>query len=128
MTTPEAKEKILTMLINCQISTYTALYAPDTAVISTGDIVRDIPGLTRYRARIALKELQAESLVEYTSQGRPAVVSYGEVPELVCDAMPPINGYALTKQAYETDTWKQAHKDWEKSMEEWANGYEEETE
>lgn len=123
MNNAEAKEKIFTALIHCQISTYTALYAPGEAVITISNLIALIDGLTKYRARKALKELIAEGIVEYKSQGCPAVMSCGEVPELVYDAGPPINGYTLTKKGYETEAWKQAYKDWEKSMEEWANGW-----
>lgn len=122
MNNAEAKEKIFTALINCQISTYTAPYAPEEAVTTISNLIALINGLTKYRARKALKELIAEGLVEYKSQGCPAVISCGEVPELVSDAMPPINGYTLTEEGYKTEAWKQAYRDWEKSMEEWANG------
>lgn len=116
------KSRIFDVIISCEIGSYTCSYAPDRAVIAIGNICNLIPGLTRYGARKALKELIADGLVEYTSQGCPAVVSYGEVPELVCDARPPINGYALTKKGFESDRWKQAYAEWCKSMEEWANG------
>lgn len=122
MTTDEAKDKILSTLMSCEISLYTTLYAPDTAVVSISNLMALIPGLTKYRARLAIKELMQEGMVRYTSQGHPAIESFGEYRELVCDAMPPTNGYALTKQAFESDTWKSVKTEWEKSMEEWANG------
>lgn len=56
-------------------------------------------------------------------QGCPAVVSCGETPELVYDAGPPINGYALTAHAFRSSAWHEAYDDWCKSMEEWANGF-----
>ena len=115
------KEKIFDCLISCEIGSYTTYMAPEKTVITISNICKLIPETTRYGARKALKELIANGLVEYTSQGCPAVVSYGEVPELVCDARPPINGYALTKKGFESDRWKQAYAEWCKSMEEWAN-------
>lgn len=118
----EAKEKIFRVLISCQISTYTALYAPDEAVVSIGNILHLIDGLTKYRARLALKELIADGLIEYKSQGCPAIVSYGEYAELVSESGPPINGYALTHKGYESNEYKHAYDEWCKSMEEWANG------
>lgn len=124
MTTSEAGEKVFAKLVDCQISTYTSLYAQDVAVITISNIVSLIEGLTRYRARKALKMLMEEGVVEYKSQGCPAVESFGEYRELVCEAGSPINGYCLTKKGYETDAWKQAYKDWEKSMAEWADGKE----
>ena len=119
----EVREKIFSLLIKCQISTYTAMYAPDRAVVPISNILSLLPSVTKYGARKALKALINDGLVCYRSQGRPAVFSYGEVPELVADAAPPINGYALTRKAFESPEWKQAYKDWEKSMEEWANGW-----
>jgi len=126
MTDWEVREKIFALLINCQISTYNAMYAPARAVVPISNILSLLPCVTKYGARKALKALINDGLVCYRSQGRSAVVSYGEVPELVADAAPPINGYALTKKVFETPEWKQAYKDWEKSMEEWANGWRDE--
>lgn len=117
----ENAEKVLNDLIYCQLSTYTTLYAPDEAVVPTGDFAR-FAGLTKYAARKALKELIAEGLVCKKSQGRPAVISCGEVPELVHEAMPPLNGYALTKAGYHSKQYNVAYANWCKSMEEWANG------
>lgn len=115
------KDRIFQMLISCEISTYTSLHAPDRAVVSISNILDLLGNVTKYGARQALKRLMADGLVEYTHQGCPAIVSYGEVTELVADAAPPINGYALTKKGFETPEWKQAYDDWCKSMEEWAN-------
>lgn len=124
MTNDEVKRKIFSMLINCEISTYTALYAPDRAVVTIGNIVESIEGLTKYKARKALKQLIADGIICYTSQGCPAVVSHGEYRELISEAAPPVNGYALTEKGFNTNEWHQAYAQWEKSMEEWANGYE----
>ena len=116
------KDRIFQILISCEISTYTSLHAPDRAVVSISNILDMLGNVTKYGARQALKRLMADGLVEYTSQGCPAVISYGEVPELIADAAPPINGYSLTKKGFETPEWKQAYKEWNKLMEEWANG------
>lgn len=115
------KDRIFNIIIGCEIGSYTSLYAPDRAVISISNLLYLLGDVTKYSARQALKRLIADGLIEYTSQGCPAVVSYGEVPELVADAAPPINGYALTKKGFETTEWKQAYKEWCKSMEEWAD-------
>lgn len=122
MTTEEAKEKIFNVIIGCEISLYTCLYAPDKAVITITNIVNLIEGLTKYRARKALKSLIADGLVEYTSQGCPAVESIGEYRELIEEARPPINGYTLTKTGFQSEQFKRAYNDWKKSMAEWANG------
>lgn len=122
MTTDAAKDKILSTLMGCEISLYTTLYGPDTAVVSISNLLSLIPDLTRCRARLAIKDLLQDGIIKYTSQGHPAIESFGEYRELVCDAMPPTNGYALTQKAYETDIWKNRYAEWEKSMEEWTNG------
>lgn len=115
------KERILRVIVDCQISTYMSLYAPDEAVVPIGNLTELAGGMTRYRARKALKSLIADGLIEYKSQGCPAIVSYGEYTELVDDAHPPINGYALTKAGYASDAYKSAYAAWCKSMEDWAN-------
>lgn len=114
--------KVLRCIMSCEISLYTACYTPDKAVVPISNIV-SLLRWTKYRVRKALKELSGLELIEYTSQGRPAIVSYGaeSYPELIDDAHPPINGYALTKKAFETKLWKELHLQWSKSMEEWAN-------
>lgn len=116
-------EKILQELINCEISSYTTPYAPDRAVVTISNLCK-LTGYTRYKARKALKGLIAEGLVEYTSQGCPAIESRGEYRELVVEAGPPINGYALIEKGFQSNEYKQAYEDWCKSMEEWANGQE----
>ena len=99
------------------------LYAPDRAVVTISNIVALLGDVTKYGVRKALKSLLEAGLVEYTSQGCPEVISYGEVPELIEDTAPPINGYCLTKKGFETPEWKQVYKEWDKAMEEWANGF-----
>lgn len=117
----QAKEKVLNNIISAKIGTYTTMYAPDKAVLSISNIM-SLTGLTKYGARKAIKELIKDGMIYYTSQGCPAVVSCGETPELVYDAGPPINGYALTKDAFKSSAWHEAYNEWRKSMEEWANG------
>lgn len=114
--------KVLRCIMSCEISLYTACHAPDKAVVPISNIV-SLLKWTKYRVRKALKELRELELIEYTSQGCPAIVSYGaeSYPELIDDAHPPINGYALTKKAFESKLWKELYAKWEKSMEEWAN-------
>lgn len=112
--------KVLSCIMSCEISLYTTCYAPDKAVVPISNIV-SLLKWTKYRVRKALKELRGLELIEYTSQGCPAIVSYGEYTELVDDAHPPINGYALTKKAFESELWKTRYFQWSKLMEEWAN-------
>ena len=66
-------------------------------------------------------KLVKEGLIERASCGNPAIVSYGEYTELVCEAMPPKNGFALTKKGFQSEMWKEVYDEWCKSMEEWAN-------
>ena len=115
------KERILCVIVNCQISTYMDMYAPNEAVVTISNLVSLIDGLTKYRARLALKDLLRDGLIEYKSQGCPAIVSYGEYTELVDYAHPPINGYALTKAGYASSAYKDAYAAWRKSMVDWAN-------
>lgn len=121
ITLEQAKEKVLNCIIGCEISLYTVLYGPDKAVLPISNIM-SLTGLTKYGTRKAIKELIKDGMIYYTSQGCPTVVSCGETPELVCEAGPPINGYALTAHAFKSSAWHEAYDDWCKSMEEWANG------
>ena len=122
ITLEQAKEKVLNSIISAEIGTYTTMYAPDKAVLSISNIM-SLTGLTKYGARKAIKELIKDGMIYYTSQGCPAIESCGEYRELVCEARPPINGYALTKDAFKSSVWHEAYDDWCKSMEEWANGF-----
>lgn len=116
----KVKEDVFSHLMGCEICSYMTMYAPDKTVITTNNLVK-LTGYTRYAVKKALKALIEDGIVEYTSQGCPAIVSYGEVAELVCEARPPINGYTMTKKGFETQEWKKAYAEWNKSMEEWAN-------
>ena len=117
--TDEASD-VLSIIISCEISTYMHTYGPDKAVVPISSLV-NVLEWTKYRTRKALKELRELGLIEYTSQGCPAIVSYGEITELICEAMPPINGYALTEKGFESNLYKQKYAKWKKDLEEWAN-------
>ena len=118
----EDSVKVLRCIMSCEISLCTACHASDKAVVPISNIV-SLLKWTKYRVRKALKELRELELIEYTSQGCPAIISYGAESylELIDDAHPPINGYALTKKAFESELWQECCSEWEKSMEEWAN-------
>ena len=115
--------KIFNDIISCEIGSYMTTYGPDRAVITISNLLKLNPEFTKYKMRKALKELRTDGLIEYTSQGCPAVESMGEYRELIYEAGPPINGYALTKKGFKSDIFKTRYKEWEKSLEEWANGY-----
>ena len=117
--TDEASD-VLSIIISCEISTYMHTYGPDKAVVPISSLV-NVLEWTKYRTRKALKELRELGLIEYTSQGCPAIVSYGEITELICEAMPPINGYALTEKGFESNLYKQKYAKWKKDLEERAN-------
>lgn len=112
--------KVFRCFANAEISTYMSMHSPSRAVISTKDIATSC-GLSVYKTRKIIKSLVDKGLVERASCGCPAVVSCGEICELVCEAMPPLNGFALTKKAFETEKWKEMYEDWKKSLTEWAN-------
>lgn len=120
----EDAEKVLNCIMNCETSLYIAAYAPDHAVVPISNIAHLLKW-TKYRIRKAIKELKELDLVEYKSQGRPAIMSYGaeSYPELLDEARPPINGYALTQKAFESDMWKEAHSKWEDGINEWFYGF-----
>lgn len=122
ITLEQAKEKVLNNIISAEIGTYTTMYAPDKAVLSISNIM-SLTGLTKYGARKAIKELIKDGMVYYTSQGCPAIESCGEYRELVYEARPPINGYALTAYAFGSRAWHEAYDNWCESMEDWANGF-----
>lgn len=120
----DAKEIYLgaVFLVFChaEIGSYMCTYGPERVVVSTKEVANVIH-CSVYRARKAIRELVECGWIERVSCGCPAVVSYGEVPELVCDAMPPKNGYAITKKGFQTDHWKMTYKEWCDDMAEWAN-------
>lgn len=121
ITFEQAKEKVLNSIISAEIGSYMTLYAPSPSVITISNLM-NLTGLTRYGTRKALKALQREGYIYYTSQGCPAVESCGEYRELVLEARPPINGYALTKEGFKSRQWLDAYGEWNKSMAEWADG------
>ena len=105
---------------NCEVSSYSTMYPPERVVVSTGDIAR-MKSWTKYRTRKAIRGLVDKGLIERASCGHPDVVSYGEYTELVCEAMPPSNGFAITEAGFKCSEWKSIYDMWCKSMEEWAN-------
>ena len=114
-------EKIVFHCIaNCEVSSYSIQYPPDRVVVSTGEIAK-MCLWSKYRVRKAIKGLVEKGLIERASCGYPAVESYGEYRELVYDAMPPKNGYAITKVGFKCEDWKDIYSEWTKSMHEWAN-------
>ena len=116
----EFEEKVLREIISCEISLYTCCYAPDRAVVTISNLA-NLLKCSKYKVRKALKGLIAIGYIKYTSQGRPAIESNTENGyELTCEALPPINGYALTKLGYSTGQFREAQEDFNKSMEEWA--------
>ena len=108
LTLDEIKQKLFKHIIGCEFATYESCYSPGWAVVPISTLMSFEPGISKYKMRKALKELIAEGVIEYTTQGRPAIESIGEYTELVCEAGPPINGYALTKAGFESDEYKEA--------------------
>lgn len=106
-------------IANCEVSSYTTMYPPEKVVLSTGDIAK-MCLWSKYRVRKAIKGLVEKGLIERASCGYPAVISYGEYPELVYESAPPKNGYAITKEGFRSEEWKSIYDLWRRSMEEWA--------
>lgn len=109
-------------LVFCQaeIGSYMCTYGPKRVVVSSKEVANTLKWPV-YKTKKAIRELVDRGWIERASCGCPAVVSYGEVPELVCDALPPKNGYAITEEGFQTDHWKIAYQEWCDSMAEWAN-------
>ena len=117
-----ADEKaVFDCIANCEIASYTTMDVANRIVVSASEIA-NILLWTKYRVRKAIKNLVSEGFIERASMGRPAIESRGEYRELVYDAMPPKNGYALTSKGFICEEWKVLYAEWCKSMEEWANG------
>lgn len=123
----KAREIMLGVVFNvfasAEIGSYMTLYGPERAVVSAKEAAK-ILKWTEYRTRKAIRELVRRGWIERATCGRPAVESFGEYRELVCEAMPPLNGYAITPEGFMTDHWLLAYDEWCRSMEEWANGKE----
>lgn len=98
--------RVFSIITSCELSLHLAMYGPEHAVVPISNILHLEPNITKYKARKALKELINEGLIYYTSQGCPAVVSRGEYDELMYEAGPPINGYALTEAGFQHDIYK----------------------
>lgn len=117
---PADERAVFHCIANCEVSSYSISYPPKRVVVSTGEIAK-MCLWSKYRTRKAIKGLVEKGLIERASCGNPAVVSYGEYTELVCESAPPTNGYAITKQGFQSEEWKSIYDMWCRSMEEWAN-------
>ena len=124
------KRKVITMtsdeiavfecITNCVTSSYTTLYSSERVVVSTKEIAR-MCLWSKCRTKKAIKSLVDQGLIERASCGNPAIIFYGECPEIIYNAMPPKNGYAITKIGFQSDIWKNIYGMWCKSMEELRN-------
>lgn len=101
----------------CELSNNT--YGVD---VITSKGIMSCTGLSKYKVIKAIHFWRDKGLVEFASIGRPAVVSYGEVEELECEAAPPVNGWSLTGKGRKSNCFKIAKKDFEKSLRDWAEG------
>ena len=103
----ELKKQVFTEI--CQAETVTCFN--NNGVITTSNLMDFIPGVSKYRMRQVLKALKEEGLIEYRSMGCPTE----EDPyyhELVHDAAPPINGYAVSVKGMETEVFKTVYQNW----------------
>lgn len=111
------KEKVFEAL--CRYTIYSCPHDCDTFTIKE---LANFVGCSSYAARKALHELRDEGLVNNKSMGRPAAVSYnGEYYELDCEAMPPINGFALTAKGASSEVYNRIYEQWTKELADWAN-------
>ena len=91
-------------------------------VWSSKDISESIEGAKREYVRKALTWLRLNGLVKKACIGRPAIETFGEYRELVCEAMPPKKGWTLTDLGKESEEYKESCKAFNDSMREWAEG------
>lgn len=112
------REKVLRIISRIVVDYY------DVYVISTKRIAT-IAKLSKYKTFKVLHELRDEGLVERASQC-PAQVSYGDVVELIGEAMPPINGWTITDKGRETSIYKVTEDEYKREMMKLAMGYNEE--
>ena len=90
-------------------------------VVETKDIMARTK-LSKYKVIQNIHLLREDGLVKRASMGCPAQVSRGEYEELICDAAPPVNGWALTKKGYASAEYKAAEAEYLNGLAEWANG------
>lgn len=77
-------------------------------VVSTQNLA-EFCGLTKYRARKAIRQLRDLGFVWRTTYGCPAVVYESESGlDTWCDARPPLNGFGLTAKGYNSATSRRA--------------------
>lgn len=118
----EDEVKVFDIIINSEIGSYECSYALRQNAISCKAIMK-ISGLSEYKVKKSIKSLVEQGYIERVSVGRPAVESYnGECYELICEAMPPLNGFALTVKGLNSSEYKDAYNAWTKRMNEWLEG------
>ena len=108
------KEKVLRAICAASNNTY------GIEVVKTKYIM-DRTKLSKYKVIQNIHLLREDGLVTRASVGRPAQVSRGEYEELICDAAPPVNGWALTKKGYASAEYKAAEAEYLNGLAEWAN-------
>ena len=109
------KEKVLRAICALSNNTY------GIGVIRTNGIMA-CTKLSKYKVIKNIHLLREDGLVKRASMGCPAQVSRGEYEELICDAAPPVNGWALTKKGYASAEYKAAKAEYLNGLAEWANG------
>lgn len=109
------KEKVLRAI--CALSNN--IYGIE--VVRTNDIMA-CTKLSKYKVIQSIHLLREDGLVKRASMGCPEQVSHGEYEELICDAAPPVNGWALTKKGYASAEYKVAEAEYLNGLAEWANG------
>lgn len=98
----------------------------DAANVNSVKIISHFTGLTKYRARKAIKVLRDLGLVERTTCGFPAYEWSTESGTDYEEPHPPVNGFGLTKKGFESATYKKADELNEAEYKRWAEMSEEE--
>ena len=115
-------EGVLLEIIGCEISSYTTAYTTDRVVISAKNVSRNL-NAPIYQVRKSIRKLVNIGYIERCSVGRPAIESNTENGyELICEALPPLNGFSLTELGFESEYYKREYDRFNESMKEWANG------
>lgn len=93
----------------------------DAANVNSVKIISHFTGLTKYRVRKVIKVLRDLGLVEKTTCGFSGYECCTENGTDFEEPHPPINGFGLTKQGFESATYKKAEELNEAEYKRWSD-------
>ena len=97
----------------------------EAANVNSIRLIAQALGFTKYRVRKCICTLREMGLVERTSCGCPAVESNTESGyELWYEARPPVNGFGLTEEGYNSKTYQEAIRILDEELAHWADDME----